>query len=58
MIEGHWLVSHPLGVTWLSGGTVGPEGSVIVFVVMAILVPVIAVMLRRVRCAACAARTR
>jgi uncharacterized protein len=47
MIEGHWLASHPLGATWLSGGTVGPEGSVIVFVVMAILVPVIAVILRR-----------
>jgi uncharacterized protein len=47
MVEGHWLASHPLGATWLSGGTVGPEGSVIVFVVMTILVPVIAVTLRR-----------
>ena len=33
---GHWLTTHPIGPTWLSGGTVGPEGSVLVFPAMAL----------------------
>jgi membrane protease YdiL (CAAX protease family) len=28
MVSRHLLVSHPMGATWLSGGTVGPEGSI------------------------------
>lgn len=46
-IQGHFLASHPVGAAWLSGGTVGPEGSILVFVVMAALVPVIMLTLRR-----------
>lgn len=47
LIQGHYLASHPSGATWLSGGSVGPEGSVLVFVILALLIPVIAVTLRR-----------
>jgi membrane protease YdiL (CAAX protease family) len=28
MVSRHLVVSHPVGATWLSGGTVGPEGSI------------------------------
>jgi uncharacterized protein len=41
LVHGHLLVSHPLGASWLSGGPVGPEGSIFVFVVIAATVPVI-----------------
>lgn len=34
---GHLLTSHATGPAWLSGGTVGPEGSLIVFPAMAVL---------------------
>lgn len=30
MMEGHLLVTHPAGATLLSGGTTGPEGSVLI----------------------------
>lgn len=32
--EGALLTSHPAGATWLSGGSVGPEGSALVFVIL------------------------
>jgi uncharacterized protein len=32
--EGALLTSHPAGASWLSGGSVGPEGSVLVFVIL------------------------
>ncbi len=38
---GHLLTSHAIGPTWLSGGSVGPEGSVIIFPAMAVLALVI-----------------
>lgn len=38
---GHLLTSHAIGPAWLSGGSVGPEGSVIVFPALALLVVVI-----------------
>lgn len=28
MVSRHLFASHPVGATWLSGGTVGPEGSI------------------------------
>ncbi len=34
---GHLLTSSHRGSDWLSGGSVGPEGSVLCFVVMAVL---------------------
>lgn len=34
---GHLLATHAIGPAWLSGGSVGPEGSVIVFPAMAVL---------------------
>jgi membrane protease YdiL (CAAX protease family) len=37
MTQGHLLNSSFRGPAWLTGGTVGPEGSVLVFVVIAIL---------------------
>jgi len=37
MIQGHYLTPSSQGPVWLTGGSVGPEGSVLVFVVIAIL---------------------
>lgn len=39
--EGALLTSHPAGADWLSGGTAGPEGSALVFVVLIAVVLVI-----------------
>jgi uncharacterized protein len=39
--QGALLTSDPAGVTWLSGGTTGPEGSVLVFVILLAVVCVI-----------------
>lgn len=38
---GSLLTSQPAGAVWLSGGTVGPEGSVLVFVILVAVVLVI-----------------
>ena len=43
MVSRHLLVSHPMGATWLSGGTVGPEGSI--FSLAALLADVIIIRL-------------
>ncbi len=37
----HLLNTHPHGASWLSGGAVGPEGSVFVILILLALVPVI-----------------
>ncbi|HLK34287.1 MAG TPA: type II CAAX endopeptidase family protein [Terriglobales bacterium] len=37
VMPGHLLSSHFHGPRWLTGGTVGPEGSVLVFVLIALL---------------------
>ncbi len=37
MVQGHYLTPSFQGPAWLTGGSVGPEGSVLVFVVIAIL---------------------
>jgi membrane protease YdiL (CAAX protease family) len=39
--KGALLTSDPAGVAWLSGGTTGPEGSVLVFVILVAVVLVI-----------------
>jgi uncharacterized protein len=36
LARGHFLNSAPHGATWLSGGSVGPEGSVLVFAILVI----------------------
>jgi uncharacterized protein len=41
MVSRHLLVSHASGATWLSGGTVGPEGSV--FALLGIMAFVVAI---------------
>src|SRR5579862_1241154 len=43
MVARHLFVSHPMGATWLSGGTVGPEGSI--FALGALLADVIIIRL-------------
>ena len=43
MVSRHLLVSHPMGATWLSGGTVGPEGSI--FALAALLADVVIIRL-------------
>ncbi len=37
MVTGHLLKSSFHGSTWLTGGSVGPEGSVLVFILIALL---------------------
>lgn len=44
---GHFLTTHATGPQWLSGGSVGPEGSVIVFPTMALLAIVAVLTLPR-----------
>ena len=43
MVARHLFASHPTGATWLSGGTVGPEGSI--FAIGALLADVIIIRL-------------
>jgi membrane protease YdiL (CAAX protease family) len=42
MVDGHLLATHPVGASWLSGGSTGPEGSAFVLLVFALFVPVTA----------------
>jgi uncharacterized protein len=42
MVPGHLMATHPIGVYWLSGGSVGPEGSIFVILVMGAIVPIVA----------------
>lgn len=42
---GQWLVSAPAGPLWLSGGTTGPEGGVLVFPVLALMAGIIVLTL-------------
>ena len=46
MVSRHLLVSHPVGATWLSGGTVGPEGSIFALAALAVDVVIIRLTLR------------
>jgi uncharacterized protein len=43
VVAPHLLVSHPLGAAWLSGGTVGPEGSI--FAILALLADAVVIRL-------------
>jgi uncharacterized protein len=36
-VSGHWLVSVPQGPDWYSGGSAGPEGSLLVFPTLALM---------------------
>jgi membrane protease YdiL (CAAX protease family) len=47
MIQHHMLASHPVGAAIWSGGSTGPEGSVLVLPTMALLAMVIVVTLQR-----------
>jgi uncharacterized protein len=42
MFPGHLMATHAMGAPWLSGGTVGPEGSIFVLLVFGAMVPIIA----------------
>lgn len=42
MFPGHLQATHPIGPDWLSGGTVGPEGSIFVILAFGLVVPIIA----------------
>jgi membrane protease YdiL (CAAX protease family) len=46
MVPGHLMATHPMGPSWLSGGTVGPEGSIFVLVAFGAIVPIIALTTR------------
>jgi CAAX protease family protein len=46
MFSRHLLNAHPVGTTWLSGGTVGPEGSIFALLALAADVAVIRLTLR------------
>lgn len=41
MVSRHLLISHASGTTWLSGGTVGPEGSIFAFLALIAFVVVL-----------------
>ncbi len=43
---GHLLTSHPAGASWMSGGSVGPEGSIFVIVALVALVATVRWTLR------------
>lgn len=45
-VYGHLFGARPLGPSWLSGGTVGPEGSIFVLIAFLVFVPVIRYTLR------------
>jgi uncharacterized protein len=47
MTPGHLMATHPIGAAWLSGGTVGPEGSIFVLLAFGAIVPIIAFTTRR-----------
>jgi membrane protease YdiL (CAAX protease family) len=47
MVPGHLMATHPIGPDWLSGGTVGPEGSILVLLAFGAIVPIIALTTRR-----------
>lgn len=47
LVRGHLFGSHPIGDVRMSGGSVGPEGSVFVLPVLCIALVVISVTLRR-----------
>lgn len=49
VLPGHLFDSHSLGPAWLSGGTVGPEGSVLCTLTLIIVWMICAVWLREVR---------
>jgi uncharacterized protein len=42
MTPGHLMATHAIGPSWLSGGTVGPEGSIFVLLAFGAIVPIIA----------------
>ena len=44
---GSWMVSHATGPTWLSGGSVGPEGSLLIFPALVVLTLVVLLTLPR-----------
>jgi membrane protease YdiL (CAAX protease family) len=46
MVSRHLLVSHPTGATWLSGGAVGPEGSIFALAALVADVVIIRLTLR------------
>jgi membrane protease YdiL (CAAX protease family) len=41
MVNGHLMATHPMGPAWLSGGAVGPEGSIFALVAFGAVVPII-----------------
>jgi hypothetical protein len=47
MIQHHLFATHPLGKPILSGGTTGPEGSIIILPVLALVILIILFTLPR-----------
>lgn len=47
MVRGHLLNSRFSGPAWLTGGSVGPEGSLLIFPLLAVLAALVAVSYRR-----------
>jgi membrane protease YdiL (CAAX protease family) len=46
MFPGHLQATHPVGPDWLSGGTVGPEGSIFVILAFGLVIPIVALTTR------------
>jgi membrane protease YdiL (CAAX protease family) len=47
MVQHHLLATHPVGRAILSGGTTGPEGSIFIVAILALIILVILLTLRR-----------
>lgn len=45
--SGHWLTTHAIGPAWLTGGSAGPEGSMVIFPALIVLTSVILLTLPR-----------
>jgi hypothetical protein len=49
MVQHHLLATHPVGRPILSGGTTGPEGSIFIIAVLALIAAVIMTTLPRTK---------
>lgn len=47
VLQGHLLTSHTQGPEWLTGGSVGPEGSVLTLVLLAVMAVLFVLVYRR-----------
>jgi hypothetical protein len=47
MVQHHLLATHPVGKPILSGGATGPEGSIFILAILAVMVAIVLLTVRR-----------